>query len=137
MSAMPNSTVPIHPSIVMALCAGISLGTLAMTGPARADSDYTKGVGMMKMCKPFADDPRDALPCILYIVGAYEALTLWNPFWTRVCVPSISTVLLVSTVLDYARRHPEELDKNAITLIMSALGEDDPCRPGEHRPHTQ
>jgi hypothetical protein len=136
MYAMPNATVPIRPSIVMALCASMSLGTFAMTGPASA-VDFTSGVGMMKMCKPFANDPRDAFPCMTYIVGAVEALHLWNPFWTRVCVSEISALVLVSTVLDYARRHPEELDKNAITLIMSALAEDYPCRSGEHRPHAQ
>jgi hypothetical protein len=65
----------------MALCASISLGTLAMTGPARA-AHFLSGMEMMEMCLPFtlSRNPKDARHCVFWIWGAIEALHLWNPF---------------------------------------------------------
>jgi hypothetical protein len=148
MSAMTNSTVPIRPSIVISLCASMSLGTLAMTAPASA---YATGADMMKMCRPFIDyvvggrepnnpyaSPLDGMPCMMYIGGASEALTLLDSFWVRVCVPeNVTGYTRVLTVLDYVKGHPEKLDEGAIFLIMSALATAYPCRTGEHRPHAQ
>jgi hypothetical protein len=141
MSAMPNAAVPIRPSIVISLCASMSLGALAMTVPASAD---TTGVDMMKMCKPFIDvrgledsaGQSMAFSCMMYIKGVYEALVLYEPFWTKVCVPNISPHTLVVTVLDFVRRPPDLASTYAITLIMLALEQAYPWRPGEHQPTT-
>jgi hypothetical protein len=132
---MPNATAPSRPSIVMALCASMSLGTLAMTGPARAD--FLDGVSMMTLCKPFIDNPKDPIrsACVMYILGNFEALHLWNPFWTNVCTPkTLSPSTLAFTVLDYAKGHPKELGQYAGIVITEALRQAYPCRPGEHQP---
>jgi hypothetical protein len=97
---------------------------------------------MMKMCKSFIDvrgledsaGQSMAFSCMMYIKGVYEALVLYDPFWTTVCAPNISPHTLVVTVLDFVRGHPDLASTYAITLIIAALRQAYPCRPGEHPP---
>jgi hypothetical protein len=139
---MPKSTVPIRPSIVLSLCATVSLGTLAMTGPTSA---YTTGAEMIKACQPFIDymvrrregavdgGDVDGLPCMSYIVGAVEAVQTYD-HRTSVCVPEKTPTYMVGvTVLDFARKSPAW---NAVHVIIGALRQAYPCRPGEHKPTT-
>ena len=73
--------------------------------------------------------------CLAYMVGIIEGYYSARPTPAAFCYPSEVTGEQAARVVNkYLRDHPERLHRRSVQLILDALSEAFPCRPGERSP---
>lgn len=94
-----------------------------------ARANLLDGVELVERC---TSDRADAVnTCLGYLSGVADtdsAAPAWRMQKSLFCIPQgVTVVQLRRTLLDYLKRHPEELDFNAAMLVGNAFIETYPC----------